>query len=157
MKTDTQSNNEENSELKVANEQSVTSDTCTEVSQKEVVNGDKINNEEKESDSENCKVQDENKDNVSTTGPKDCSEIKADKVDKKECLDVQFVEIANNECSKIIDTPKTISLSDLSVSTNVEKKKDNENSLPSEGTSDSCKWLYTKTNLIFENNFLKNT
>nr|XP_034196257.1 maternal protein tudor-like isoform X2 [Osmia lignaria]XP_034196258.1 maternal protein tudor-like isoform X2 [Osmia lignaria] len=139
LKTDIQSNNEENSELKTANEQSVTSDTCTEVSQIEVVNGDEINNEEKKSDSENCKLQDENKDNVSTTGPKDCSEIKADKVDKKECLDVQFVEIANNECSKIIDTPKTISLSDLSVSTNVEKKKDNENSLPSEGTSDSCK------------------
>ena len=85
--------------------------------------GIKLIMRKKKSDSENCKLQDENKDNVSTTGPKDCSEIKADKVDKKECLDVQFVEIANNECSKIIDTPKTISLSDLSVLRMLKRKK----------------------------------
>lgn len=67
---------------------------------------DKTINQEKENDSENCKIQGD-KVNVSTTDPKDCSEIKTDKMDKNECLNVQPIEVANNESSKITDKQDT--------------------------------------------------
>lgn len=96
--------------MKSISKQSVTSDV-----HEKTINMDKTVNQGEENDSENCKIQGGNKVNVSTTDPKDCSEIKTDKMDKNECLNVQPIELANNESSEITDKQDTTSLSESSV------------------------------------------
>ncbi|XP_012147140.2 protein tudor isoform X1 [Megachile rotundata] len=125
LNTDTQCSNlnEENTtELQSTSKQFVTSDV-----DEKTINMDKTVTQEQENDSENCKIQGDNKVNVSTTDPKDCSEIKTDKMDKNECLNVQPIELANNESSKITDKQDTISLCESSVSMNVNEGNNTEN------------------------------